>query len=411
MLSTNRPLTIAVFFGGRSPEHDVSIVTAQQLIQAIDRSKHTVVPIYVALDGGWYTGEALYDRRSYVPTGSALKGLTPIQLVAGAALTGRMTLKVEGSGLFKKATVIEADAVIPAFHGRHGEDGAFQGLAQMLEVPCFGSGVLAGAAAMDKLHLKHVLKGLGIAHLPAAHLTKPAGTFVPPEQVAAALEAVGLGQTLPLCVKPRALGSSIGVARANALDEAVAAVADAFRLSGDVVIEPFVADLIEYNVAVQATRDGYAASRIERPERKDRVLSFKDKYKAQGGPKKSGAKTDFGGGEGMADLGRVLDPPELTEADRAQIIGDAIKACAAIGTGGVARVDFLRDGATGALYLNEINTFPGSMSFYLWRGVEGVSFASLVEHELALALARTPAPAQADAIVPPSAQLFSRKGS
>lgn len=399
-------LTVAVFFGGRSSEHDVSIVTGQQVLQSLDPDRFTALPVYVALDGSWRSGPELTQRSTFVPTKEKLAALPKANVALGDPVRSKLRLQFGEKKLFGgNARTVEADFVIPAFHGRGGEDGAFQGLMESLEVPYLGAGVLGAAAAMDKVFTKQALGSLGIQQLPCAVLNRPAsGFFMASEDIAKAAQAQNLPLAFPICVKPAALGSSIGVHRVDDTESLAAAVSDTFRLTDKVMLEPFLADNTEYNVAVAKLPEGYVASDIERPKHSAALLDFAEKYRSgSGGPKKSG----FGGGEGMADLGREIDPAELTDAEKAELRATAVKIAEGLRMAGVNRVDFIRAAGGGPILFNEINTIPGSFAYYLWRG-RGLNMTDLLSGLIDEALARYQRlPGEFD--VPASAQLFPRK--
>ena len=372
---TDQLKTIAVFFGGMSVEHDVSILTGLQLIEALDPDLYSPLPVYVAADGRWFTGDALLKRSFYPLTPAKEKQLKAVTLDVGGANGGALSHRT--SGLFSKTETIAFDMAVPAIHGTGGEDGALQGLLSFLNIPYSGCSVLAASATMDKEFTKKSLARVGVNVLPNALLKRPArGTHVSLESLAETVKRELPGYGYPYFVKPRRLGSSVGVARANNPEELLAGVLTAFRLDGHVMIEPFVPNLVEYNIAISKSFGELRTSAIERPMRDSEFLDFKNKYLAGGG---GGAKKlDTTPSEGMVSLNRTLDPEELTDGQEKQIRESAEAAFKTLGLAGSVRIDFLCDETTGELWLNEINTIPGSFAYYLWQGAKpAASYSAL----------------------------------
>ncbi|MBB4210923.1 D-alanine-D-alanine ligase [Rhodothalassium salexigens DSM 2132] len=372
--------TVAVFFGGRSVEHDVSILTGLQFLDALDTELFEPLAVYIDPQGQWWCGEALRRRSSYPLSGEPeALGIEPVTLPVGTALGDRPGLMVARKGLMGRSKVetIGFDVAVPALHGSNGEDGTIQGLFEFLRVPYAGCRPLGAAATMDKHFTKRALGATDIATLPHALVARPGrGTFLSEEPVKAALDQQMPGWAFPLLVKPRRLGSSVGVAPAADMDALMAALSKAFRLDDAALVEPLVANLVEYNVAVRATETGPVTSAIERPLHDGPTLDFAAKYRAGGG----GPKLDDGPGEGMAAAGRALDPDELTDAQAAQIRRDAAAAFALFDLAGSVRVDFLCNGETGEIWLNELNTIPGSFAYYLWQAATpALGFTDLAE--------------------------------
>jgi len=387
---------VAVFFGGNSMEHDVSVLTGIQVMDALDAQAYEAIPVYVAQTGEWFTGDALRRRDSYLIDARTEKTLGSVHLLVGRD----RAQKVDGPMLVSFASRtfggrreerIPFDVALPAMHGGDGENGAIQGLFRFAGVPFVGPGPLGAAATMDKVFTKRLLGGLGIPLLPAAAVDRPAsGLHVPRETLEAVLARDLAGTDFPYCVKPRQLGSSVGVGKAADMAELEAALVRCFRMDTSAMIEPWVADVAEYNVAVTKAFGEPRASAIERPLAKADVLDFESKY-LQGGS--GGAKTPGSGG-GMASADRVLNPPELTEARAELIRGTALTAFDALQMAGVARIDYLSDPATGEIWLNEVNAIPGSLAYYLWEAPPlGIGFTELLTALIEEGLGRTAADA------------------
>ena len=368
--------TIAVIFGGESVEHDVSILTALQFMNAMDPEKYLPLPVYVAPDGTWWSGEKLRKKDFYPLDQGRMKDLVRVSLAPGSFRGKRPYFQAAAASRFQKTRQIPFDLVVPAIHGSHGEDGTLQGLLELSGIPYAGSGVLASAAAMDKALTKTHLGGLGIPVLPHVLVKKPAdGSFISPEELKAEFSATFGKKQFPVIVKPCHLGSSIGVTPAKNLDDAMAGLLFCFRMDTAAIIEPFVDNLVEYNVAVSGAFGDVRASVIERPLKESEFLAFGDKYLTGD---KEGPKTEPTSAEGMASQNRVINPGELSKRGAKNIKSWALQAFEALGLAGSVRIDFLGNEKTGDLWLNEINTVPGSFAYYLWQESEpAASFTEL----------------------------------
>lgn len=376
---------IAVMFGGRSPEHDVSIVTALQVIDALDPELYDAIPVYIIGNGNWYTGDALLNRATYIPGPAQLKELTPVALELNSSKTP--ALVSHASGLFSRTARINFDVAIPAFHGNFGEDGNIQGLLEVARVPYTGMRTMASATFMDKVTTKHVLASTGVPVLPFAELRRPAkGYFIAP----ATLKEMYPATEFPCFVKPSHLGSSIGIARVNDWEELAAVLPGIFKLDNTAILEPFVQDVVEYNVAACRFGDVIRTSAIERPKHTSELLDFKAKY-LSGSKNDGGAKQGGSDSEGMLSLTRDINPSIPTELED-QIRSYAATAFERVNGSGAPRFDFLYDTKTDQLWFNEANPCPGSFGYFLWQASEQkLLFPQLMNHliEEALALSRT----------------------
>lgn len=365
----NEKKKIAVVFGGRAPEHDVSVVSGLQMLQSIDSSAYEPFPVYIAQDGTWYVGDALWERDNYIPKGSVLDGLTAVQLDCAGSENGGVLRPIK-SGLFSKQKDVTFDVALPVFHGNIGEDGAFQGMMELADVPYAGMRAKACSIYMDKDTTKKAVEGLGVPQLPYAIVMRPReGLLVDKNELEALLSHI----SFPCCVKPAHLGSSIGVGKADDLDEARAILADIFKLDDKAIVEPFVENLVEYNVAVRARSDGsIATSAIERPKTDKELLDFKEKYMSGGGGSKKldGKKvSEEPISQGMLSLTRDLNP-DIRSEDAAIIRGYAETLFTVFDPAGAPRIDFISNGKTGEIWFNELNPIPGSYGYFLWEAAE-----------------------------------------
>ena len=384
-------IKVGVLFGGKSVEHEISIISALQAIQSLDPQKYDVIPIYVTKNNEFYTGYAVGDIAYYR---GDIKDLLKIsQRVLLVNDQNRVKLIAYPRKRFSSGYVDYIDVAFPVVHGTNVEDGTLQGFLKMLNIPYVGCDVLSSAVGMDKYVMKTVLKDNGIPVLDCKCYTGNQYDFDNEAVVNEIETAIGY----PVIVKPVNLGSSIGISKANDRAKLYEALDTAFCYAGKVLVERAVQNLKEINCSVLGDYEEAEASECEEPINADEILSFKDKYLGQsgsggakGGAKDSklGAKGGAKGskGSGMASLSRKI-PADITDAQRSTIRDLAVKAFKVLGCSGVSRIDFMMDSKTGEIWLNEINTIPGSLSFYLWEPV-GVPYGALLDRMIALALKR-----------------------
>ena len=383
---TQQDQRVAVTFGGPSVEHDVSIISAQQLMAAME-PRHEPIPVYLARDGRWWTGDALRDIGAY--GGDAPSGAEPCELRLGR---DGAPFAVPGGSRFKGDRDIQVDVVINSIHGTGGEDGSLLGALELSGLPYVGGGVTAAAVSMDKHLTKLVVAEAGIQVAP--HTLVHRDEFTRDRQ--ATLErADELG--LPCYAKPATLGSSIGVARVTRAEELEEALELCFELDRIALVEPALDDFIEVNVAIIGARSTeLRASAVEQPVRDAQAaLSFEDKYlrgAGKGGDGKAGGESGGGGkaggaSEGMASADRLIPAP-ISDAAAEAVTNAAKAAHHALGLFGVVRYDFFLKDADGApeVVLNEPNTVPGSFAFYLFEPA-GLPFDELADTLLEIAFA------------------------
>ena len=368
------PLRVGMIFGGRSVEHEVSVLTGHQAMAALPRDRYTPIPIYISKEGRWFTGEALMDLANYTDLEKLPTLAEPALFSADATQPGLLPRKAaERKGLFGgKATEVEIlplDIAFPLLHGSHGEDGTVQGLLELADLPYVGCGVEASAIGMDKLMTKVALRAAGAPVLPDYALTR-ARWQREPDTVLAEIEAAF---PYPVFVKPVSLGSSIGVSSAEDRTAFQFALDVAATYDGRVMVEPAQQNIYEINCSVLGDANEARASVCERPISAG-TLSYDEKY-LKGGK-----------GEGMKGARRII-PADISDELTHAIQQTAIQAFRAIGAAGVSRVDFLVHSDTGVYYVNEINTLPGSLSFYLWEP-SGVSFPDLLTTLISYAQSR-----------------------
>jgi D-alanine-D-alanine ligase len=366
MSSTPSKTTVGVIFGSRSVEHDVSIVTAQQVMQALKPDKYDVVPIYITRDGEWVTGPGLRDLKTFQTDDiSEMMGMKDTLISPSTSHHGMITPPV--SGLFARNQLRRLDVVFPVVHGSHGEDGTLQGLLELADIPYVGAGVLASAITRDKIILKALIAQQGIPVVKSLPLSRHEWVNNP----GAVLERIGAQLGYPVFVKPAALGSSIGVARADSADATRNYINVAANFDRRILVEQAVQDATEINCAVMGNYE-VRASVLEQPITFQEFLTYEEKYMR---------------GEGAAGMkGAERQIPAPISDDLTQRIRQmAIQAFQAVDGRGIARVDFLMRKETDEIFLNEINTMPGSLAFYLWHE-EGLSPSDVVDELIRLAI-------------------------
>lgn len=362
---------VAVLFGGRSVEHEVSIISGLQAFAALDRNKYDPIPVYITKDNRFYTGEHMGNIDSYKKLDACLAAAVRVLLVP--ANGGVELIRYPGKR-FGNNVVGSFEVAIPVVHGTNVEDGTLMGLLEMLGVPYAGCDVTSSALGMDKFYMKSVLRQAGLPVLPACVFSGKEYARDSKHVLEQTEKACGY----PLIVKPVNLGSSVGISKANDRDSLQMALDTAFGFSPRVLVEKAVEHLREINCSVLGDADAAQASVCEEPVNTDEILSYKDKYLSGGkGGKAKG---------GMSGLKRRC-PADIPDSLRDTVQQLAVQTFQALGCSGVARIDFLNDRDSGELYVNEINTIPGSLSFYLWEEA-GVSFAALMDRLVELAFKR-----------------------
>ena len=334
---------ILVFFGGQSTEHDISVLTGVMTAGSLDKEKYGVYPVYVARDGGWYYGEELFDVGWY---GDIKRLPAKVTMLGG----DNALYKVGRGGRLKP--VCKAACIINCMHGERGEDGCLAAVAEMCAVPLVGSPLAASSVALDKIASKVFLKGLGIKTLPFLEIKENT-------DLGEAEEKLGY----PVMVKPARQGSSVGVNKAETRAELERSVNKAKKFDEKVLVEKFAAGKLEINAAAYRAGGKIVVSECEMPATENRFLTFEDKY----------------------IKGERLFPAPISKK-----LSDKIKALTAriyegLDCSGVIRVDYLLSG--GALYVNEINSVPGSMAYYLFCDTFA-EFSRMLDELIAEALER-----------------------
>lgn len=366
---------IGVFFGGRSTEHEISVISASQAMAAINRDKYDVTPIYISKQGKWYTGEMLFDTKNYRDMDALI---AKCQEVYMRPIYGDYNLYKSKKPMFGSDVITKLDVVIPVLHGSNVEDGIFEGVLQTIGIPYAGCDVLASANGMDKITMKMILASCDIPVVDYVWFTDKQW-FAQRDELIAKIEGK-LGY--PVIVKPANLGSSVGIGCAHDHEQLIEKIDNAEQYSSRIVVEYMVKDLQEINCSVLGDCDDYQMSVLEQPLTSQDILTYTDKY--MGGTKSA---------QGMAASAKKF-PADLPECETKRIQYLAGETFRVLSCHGVSRVDVMIEGAsqpdeTGCrkIYVNEINTIPGSLSFYLWEGT-GISFEEEMEKLVQLAIKR-----------------------
>jgi len=337
---------VAVIFGGRSGEHEVSLVSAASVIKAIDKKKYEVIPVGVTKQGGW---------------------LNPAD--SEKLLVGKLGAKAKTQPAETALAKASADVIFPVLHGTFGEDGATQGLLELLDVAYVGSGVLASSTGMDKDAAKRIFRDAGLAQVPSLTVLRSEWEATPKKIIAAVKKAL----SFPVFVKPANLGSSVGISKAHDAKELVGAITEAAKFDRKIVIEQGVggAKKAREIECAMLGNDAPAASICGEIVPEKEFYDYDAKY--------------------VDDRSQLLIPAPITKAQQKKLQQLAIDAFRALDLAGLARVDFLVDPNDGSIWLNEVNTIPGftSISMYpkLWAA-SGVDYTTLITRLLDLALER-----------------------
>jgi D-alanine-D-alanine ligase len=363
-------LRIGIIFGGRSGEHEVSLMSARSVMAALDREKYEVVPIGITRTGRWLTGDvvAALTEGQTTPTAALLPDPEMPGLMQMVRRSTSETTAESGT-LSTLAPVSQLDVIFPVLHGTYGEDGTIQGLLELADIPYVGAGVVGSAVGMDKAIFKQVMAANDLPVLPWRLVLSSRW-----QQPDAVLDEIEAALTYPVFTKPANLGSSVGIAKCRDRAELQAGLDQAAQYDRRLVVEQGIAAR-ELEVAVLGNDQPQASVIGEVRPRRD-FYDYVAKYMAE---------------PGSEEESELIIPAELTPAQAAQVIELALRAYRAIDCGGLGRADLLLDKESGALYINEINTIPGftriSMYPKLWEA-SGLSYPELLDRLVELALER-----------------------
>jgi len=362
---------IALMYGGRSVEHEVSVISGIQAYVSIDKEKYDVTPVYLTKDNEMYVGEDIGKIESYRDIPSLLERSTRVIMINEGDGVHMVSHK---AGLFGKKTDIPVDLAFPVVHGTNVEDGALQGYLKTLGLPFVGCDVTASAVGMDKYVTKAILKDNNIPVLDSYLFT-----MADYNNVTELIKTIEFKIGYPVIIKPLNTGSSVGISVAKNRAELTKSIDDAYLYARKIIAEHAITKLREINCAVLGDENEAEASECEEPLHSKDILSYEDKYMS-GGSKKTG------GSKGMAGVSRKI-PAEISNEKREEIRNLAVESFKKLGCHGVARIDFMIDEENGKLYFNEINTIPGSLAFYLFEAI-GIEYRELLDRMVDLALKR-----------------------
>lgn len=361
-------INIAVLYGGKSVEHEVSVITAMQALAVITEMKgFRAIPIYVSKEGNWFTGENIDKIEKYKNVPALLKECRNVALVPSGRSGVARLIDLNGKKSFYDENISRVDIVFPIIHGTGGEDGTLQGMLDLIGVPYIGCGALAAATTMDKTATKLILKSAGIPQMPGKwFFSDNVDTHL--EQI---LDSCEKDLIYPMIAKPADVGSSVGVKSASNRTELGEAIKFAAKFSTKVVVEFKLEDNYEINISVLGDRTEQQLSVCEHPMTSSEFLTYEDKYMSSGGSK------------GMSAAKRQI-PADIPDRLRKQVEDLARSCFVQLDCAGVVRIDFLVDKGTLKPFVCELNTIPGSLAFYLWEAT-GMNFEMLIKELVEIA--------------------------
>lgn len=361
-------IKLGIIFGGESVEHEVSIISAVQAMNKIDSEKYEIIPIYISKDRNWYTGEFLRDMDTYQDLNLVRRYAKEVTLINKK---GRFVLVTKG---LISREVKELDIVFPIVHGTNVEDGVLQGYLTTVGVPFVGTDTYSGVVGQDKVFMKDVFIN---NDLPVCKYV----WFYDNEYLEdneSIISKVNKKLKYPVIVKPATSGSSIGIKSAKNDEELNDAINEAIKYDKKIVVEEMVKNLKEVNISLIGNYEGYKTSAIEEVYSNSDLLTFEEKYIGNGKTKgKLAVKNRPVKSKGMASASRKI-PADLDEKLKVEIETIAKSAVKCLGTSGVVRIDFMIDSKTNKVYINEVNSIPGSLSFYLWEPL-GLSYTDMLD--------------------------------
>jgi len=364
-------IQLGVLFGGPTTEHEISVITALQAIEHIDTEKYDIVPIYVGKDREWYTGSDLLNIENYRDVPMLLSGLVNVVLINK---NNEFVLQKK-NGLFKNI-IKKVDIVMPIVHGYNMEDGTIEGYLETIGVPYTGSDIFGCVVGQDKVFQKQIMESSKIPVLSYEWFYE--SEFLEDEKsIITKLEKIGY----PLIVKPARLGSSVGISIAKNKTELIKSIEGALAYDEKIVVEKVLTNMVELNCSVLGNNEIAEPSLIEEVMGNDEFLSYQDKYLGSGK-----TKGKVSGSKGMASTNRII-PARIDDKVADKIEKYSIKAFKALGASGVVRIDYLMDKKTKEVYINELNTIPGSLAFYLWTPKDK-SYTELLNNIIDLGIKR-----------------------
>ncbi len=360
-------IKIGVIYGGETVEHEVSVISALQAMNNLNEDKYDIVPIYISKDRIWYTGHMLRDIEFYKEFEDEKKYATKVMLYK----KGKTFLLQRTTGLFRK-DITDLDVILPVVHGNNVEDGSLAGLLDSIGIPYVGSHVLGGALGQDKVVMKQVMESVNLPIVPYTWFYD-SEYLDNKENILKEIKKIGY----PVIVKPATLGSSIGIEVAKNEKDIESKIEDAMEYDTKIVVEKVIENLTEVNASVLGNYEYQKVSPLEEVMGEDEILSFADKYLGN-------AKSKGTASKGMASTSRIV-PARIPEKLTKEIQDTAKQVFKVLNLSGVCRVDFLIDNKENKFYVNEPNTCPGSLSFYLWKEA-GMKYSELLDEMVSIAI-------------------------
>ena len=360
-------IKLGVIFGGETVEHEVSIISALQAIKNLNEEKYDIIPIYIAKDKTWYTGHVLMDIDTYKDFENLKRYTKEVTLVKR---DGAFYL-VNTKGLFRK-DVEEVDMILPVVHGNGVEDGSLAGYLETVGIPYVGSHVLGCALGQDKVVMKQILRDNGISIVDYTWFYDNE-YLEDKDKILKAIDKVGY----PVVVKPATLGSSVGIEYVKDKKGIEEAIESAINYDNKIVVEKAIENLIEVNASVMGNYENQKVSPLEEVMGEDEILSFTDKYLSNG-------KTKGASSKGMASTSRIV-PARISDDLTKKINETSKEVFRLFNFSGVVRIDYLIDSKTKKYYVNEPNTIPGSLAFYLWKEM-GISYKEELDEIISTAI-------------------------
>ena len=361
-------IKVGVIFGGPTVEHEVSIISAVQAMEHLNKEKYDIYPIYITKDRTWYTGKMLADIDIYRDFDTLKRYAKKVVLYNHNGLFRLQALN------FFRTVVADLDIVLPIVHGNNMEDGTLQGYLELVGIPYVGSNVLGSSLGQDKVVMKQIFESL---NLPIVEYTYFFDNeyFLDKEEILKSVKKIGY----PVIVKPATLGSSVGITYVKDSEGIEKAIEDAISYDNKIVVEKAIENLVEVNCSVLGNYEAQQTSVLEEVMSTKEFLTYQDKYL-------NGAKGKLGnqGSKGMVSASRII-PARLDEKMIDKVKELAKEAFKALNLSGVCRIDFLIDSKSNKVYINEPNTIPGSLSFYLWEKTDK-SYEQLLDEMITLAI-------------------------
>ncbi len=360
-------IKVGVIFGGTTVEHEVSIISAVQAMNHLNKEKYDVYPIYIAKDRTWYYGEMLKDIDMYRDFDTLKRYAKKVILY-----NKNGAFRLQSLGLFK-TVVADLDIILPVVHGNNMEDGTIQGYLEMVGVPYVGSNVLGSSLGQDKVVMKQIFSSLDLPIVPYVWFFD-SEYYLDKEAIIKKCNKLGF----PVIVKPASLGSSVGITYVKSDKDLEKAIEEAITYDTKVIVEKAVENLVEVNCSVLGNYQNQQASNLEEVMSTAEFLTYQDKYLGGKG------KIPTNSSKGMVNTNRII-PARLDEKTTNEVKEKAKEVFKALNLSGVCRIDFLVDGKSKKIYINEPNTIPGSLSFYLWEATNK-PYEQLLDEMITLAI-------------------------